>query len=135
VCKALLQRLIDERAATRGRTATEGGDERVWMPHGAAEGRSPAAPGTTESASASTPRTSSWQTEEVQAFIRRAVKQHHVVIPVIMPKAKRSQIPVFLEGREFVDIDNDPDPLGKLIWGITGKKPLSPKTPIDELEK
>lgn len=70
-----------------------------------------------------------WQDLEIDAFIRQFVRRNAPVIPVILsgvPEAPK--LPIFLGGMTCVDFRNDdPDPLGLLIWGITGA--LSPALP------
>jgi hypothetical protein len=66
-----------------------------------------------------------WQDLEMQAFLREFVKRRCPVIPVILPDCDNvPDLPVFLSGMTWVDFRvDDPDPLKKLVWGITGKKP------------
>ena len=93
-----------------------------------------------------------WQDEEVQAFLRKFVAIKRPVIPVLLPKPasqrgshkvsggrgsrhpvrgfarsrleERPKLPIFLENRTWVDLTlSNPDPLDRLIWGITGSKP------------
>lgn len=65
-----------------------------------------------------------WQDQEISAFIRQFVKRGCPVIPVILPDCKKApELPVFLEGMTWVDFrKSDPNPMMRLIWGITGKK-------------
>jgi formylglycine-generating enzyme required for sulfatase activity len=70
-----------------------------------------------------------WQIEEIKAFLRALVNRKCPVIPVLLPNApKEPKLPIFLQGLMWVDFrQRDPEPLGQLIWGITGIKPdLSP---------
>ena len=83
-----------------------------------------------------------WQNEEIKAFIRAFVNRKCPVIPVLLPNApKEPKLPVFLQGLMWVDFrEHDPEPLGQLIWGITGIKPDSPplirkKPPEEEKNK
>ncbi|MGE0085548.1 MAG: TIR domain-containing protein [Desulfococcaceae bacterium] len=66
-----------------------------------------------------------WQNMEQEAFIRQFIKRNCPVIPVILPEcAEEPKLPVFLSGMMCADFrKNDPDPLGQLIWGITGSRP------------
>ncbi|MBO1051454.1 MAG: SUMF1/EgtB/PvdO family nonheme iron enzyme [Dolichospermum sp. DET73] len=76
-----------------------------------------------------------WQNEEIKAFIRAFVNRKCPVIPVLLPNApQKPQLPLFLEGLMWVDFrQHDPEPLGQLIWGITGRKPdLPPNKPPGE---
>ncbi len=67
-----------------------------------------------------------WEDQELQAFIRQFVRRQCPVIPVLLPNApKEPRLPVFLEGMTWVDFrKSDADPLRRLIWGITGERPL-----------
>ncbi|MDB9459606.1 SUMF1/EgtB/PvdO family nonheme iron enzyme, partial [Dolichospermum circinale CS-545/17] len=69
-----------------------------------------------------------WQIEEIKAFLRAFVNRKCPVIPVLLPNApKEPKLPVFLQGLMWVDFrEHDPEPLGQLIWGITGIKPDLP---------
>jgi hypothetical protein len=64
-----------------------------------------------------------WQDMELYAFLRQFVRRECPVIPVILADGEQSpDIPVFLEGMTWVDFRQpDPDPMERLIWGITGK--------------
>ena len=65
-----------------------------------------------------------WQTMEIDALLREFADRECPVIPVVLPIARRKpQLPVFLRGMHWVDFRQaDPDPLGQLVFGITGKK-------------
>ena len=65
-----------------------------------------------------------WQHEEQNAFIRQFVKRKCPVIPVILKDCeKEPELPPFLEGMTFVDFrKKKPDPIKRLIWGITGEQ-------------
>ena len=83
-----------------------------------------------------------WQMQEIKAFLRAFVNRKCPVIPVLLPNAPQEpQLPVFLQGLMWVDFrQRDPEPLGQLIWGITGIKPDSPplirkKPPEEEKNK
>jgi formylglycine-generating enzyme required for sulfatase activity len=79
--------------------------------------------------------------QEIKAFLRAFVHRKCPVIPVLLPNAPQEpQLPVFLQGLMWVDFrQRDPEPLGQLIWGITGIKPDSPpirkKPPEEEKNK
>lgn len=64
-----------------------------------------------------------WQQEELAAFLLQFQKRNCPVIPVILTTApKEPQLPLFLQGRVWVDFrEPDPDPLKRFMWGITGK--------------
>lgn len=66
----------------------------------------------------------SWQKMEIDALLRAFVRRGCPVIPVLLENAPREpELPVFLEGMTWVDFrKKDPDPLERLIWGITGKR-------------
>jgi hypothetical protein len=65
-----------------------------------------------------------WQQLELEAFLREFVERGCPVIPVLLPDApKKPRLPVFLRGMTWVDFrKRDPDPMKRLIWGITGKR-------------
>jgi hypothetical protein len=66
-----------------------------------------------------------WQDQEIKAFLQEFVKRKCPVIPVILPEAQMDvpKLPIFLKGFTWVDFrKNDPNPIKRLIWGITGKK-------------
>jgi small GTP-binding protein len=67
-----------------------------------------------------------WEQLELEAFLREFVKRGCPVIPVILADAlQEPQLPIFLQGMTWVDFRRqDPDPLERLIWGITGKRVL-----------
>ena len=67
----------------------------------------------------------SWQKMEIDALLRAFVKRGRPVIPVLLDGAPyEPELPIFLEGMTWVDFrQKDPDPLERLIWGITGKRP------------
>jgi hypothetical protein len=47
------------------------------------------------------------------------------VIPVLLPEAAVPELPVFLRGMTWVDLRlQDDTGLERLIWGITGRKPV-----------
>lgn len=68
----------------------------------------------------------SWQAVELRAFISQCVERRIPVIPVLLPQTK--EIPqelLFLRGLNYVRFENDiqdATALGKLVWGITGRK-------------
>lgn len=65
------------------------------------------------------------QALQVYSFIDQYVQRECKVIPVILPGTKdEPQLGVFLASFQGVDFRKSvPEPLGRLIWGITGKKP------------
>ncbi|HYX13802.1 MAG TPA: GUN4 domain-containing protein [Nostoc sp.] len=71
-----------------------------------------------------------WQSQEIDAFLREFVNRQCPVIPVLLPDAPQEpKLPVFLQGLMWVDFRLQyPEPLGQLMWGITGEKPGT--TPI-----
>ncbi|MHC5595513.1 MAG: GUN4 domain-containing protein [Nostoc sp.] len=71
-----------------------------------------------------------WQSQEIDAFLRAFVNRQCPVIPVLLPDApKEPKLPVFLQGLMWVDFRLQyPEPMGQLLWGITGEKPGT--TPI-----
>ncbi|MFM7438894.1 MAG: SUMF1/EgtB/PvdO family nonheme iron enzyme, partial [Snowella sp.] len=66
-----------------------------------------------------------WQQQELYAFLSEFVDRDCPVIPVLLPNAPtQPELPVFLRRFTWVDFRiSDPDPMYRLRWGITGKKP------------
>ncbi len=66
-----------------------------------------------------------WQQQELYAFLSEFVDRDCPVIPVLLPNAPtQPELPVFLRQFTWVDFRiSDPDPMYRLRWGITGKKP------------
>ncbi len=69
--------------------------------------------------------TGPWQRMEIDAYLRRFVNQGCPVIPILLTNApKQPELPTFLEGMTWVDFrHSESNPMGRLIWGITGIKP------------
>jgi hypothetical protein len=67
-----------------------------------------------------------WQNMEIRAFLQQFVKRGCPVIPVLLTNGpKKPKLPLFLEGNTWVDFrDSQSNPMDKLVWGITGKKPI-----------
>lgn len=67
-----------------------------------------------------------WHRAELDAFLRQFLHRNCPVIPVILPNTRQEpQLPLFLDGMTMVDFRmKKPDPLKKLIWGITGERPV-----------
>lgn len=67
-----------------------------------------------------------WQNKEQAAFLRKFTNRDNPgpVIPVILADCgEEPNLPIFLEGMTWVDFRRqDPDPIERLIWGITGKR-------------
>ncbi|MBV9691104.1 MAG: TIR domain-containing protein, partial [Ktedonobacteraceae bacterium] len=68
-----------------------------------------------------------WQHQELDAFLREFVQRGCPVIPVLLPDAPQEPtLPVFLRAMTWVDFrKQDPDPMQRLLWGITGKREMS----------
>jgi hypothetical protein len=66
-----------------------------------------------------------WQDMELEALIREFVDRGCPVIPVVLADAPdKPQLPPFLRGMTWVDFrKSDPNPMERLIWGITGTNP------------
>jgi len=67
-----------------------------------------------------------WEDEEMQAALDLAVHEKKKIFAVLLPGApERPELSIFLTNRTWVDLRAGftEDGLGKLIWGITGKKP------------
>jgi hypothetical protein len=69
-----------------------------------------------------------WQHLEIEAFLSEFIKRQCPIIPVILSSysdLEDPNLPVFLRGIQRVDFrKNVPDPLDRLIWGITGKRSI-----------
>jgi|GEM_PF-2740225 len=65
-----------------------------------------------------------WQEMEVRGLLSEFVKRKCPVIPAMLSNApKKPKLPLFLREMTWVDFrKEDPDPMQRLIWGITGKK-------------
>jgi hypothetical protein len=66
-----------------------------------------------------------WQEQELYGFLREFVSRRSPVIPVLLQDAPdKPELPIFLKAMTWVDFRrDDPDPLSRLIWGITGRRP------------
>jgi len=65
-----------------------------------------------------------WQDQELAAFLRQFVRRRCAVIPVLLPGASPLDLPVFLEAFTWVNLAlSEPDPIDRLVWGITGRHP------------
>lgn len=66
-----------------------------------------------------------WQRQELDGFLREFAQRHCPVIPVMLPGAPlEPRLPRFLEGMTWVDFRvSAPDPMARLVWGITGHAP------------
>lgn len=64
-----------------------------------------------------------WQRQELEAILREFVARNCPVIPVILADTPiEPELPIFLKGMTWIDLRRrTPDPLNRLIWGITGK--------------
>jgi len=63
-----------------------------------------------------------WQRHELDGFLRELNTRGCPVIPVVLPSAGAvPDLPLFLRGITWVDFRGAaPDPMARLIWGITG---------------
>jgi hypothetical protein len=66
-----------------------------------------------------------WQQIELETFLREFVDRKCPVIPVVLADAPdKPELPCFLRGMTWVDFrKKDPDPMERLVWGITGRNP------------
>jgi hypothetical protein len=66
-----------------------------------------------------------WQNMELAAFLREFTARQCPVIPTILPGCENiPRLPTFLRGFHSVDFRKTiPEPVGQLVWGITGKRP------------
>ena len=65
-----------------------------------------------------------WQKRELYAFLSEFVDRGCPVIPTLLPDAPQMpELPIFLKGMTWVDFrKQEPDPMERLVWGITGKR-------------
>ncbi|MGH8727331.1 MAG: TIR domain-containing protein [Burkholderiales bacterium] len=65
-----------------------------------------------------------WQEQELNGFLREFVARKSPVIPVLLFDApEKPELPIFLRAMTWVDFRlTDPDPLERLVWGITGRR-------------
>jgi hypothetical protein len=71
-----------------------------------------------------------WQKKELEALLSEFVRRDVPVIPVLLRDAPAipSLLPLFMRQLTWVDFrEADPDPLGRLVWGVTGKRMRSSK--------
>ncbi|HYI07926.1 MAG TPA: toll/interleukin-1 receptor domain-containing protein [Thermoanaerobaculia bacterium] len=66
-----------------------------------------------------------WQEQELYGFLREFVARKVPVVPVLLQDApSQPELPIFLRAMTWVDFRvPKPDPLLRLIWGITGRRP------------
>lgn len=66
-----------------------------------------------------------WQDKEIHDLLQELDARRCPVIPVLLPGAPdQPELPEFLQGVMWVDFRQpDADPLERLIWGITSKRP------------
>ncbi|MGR9107348.1 MAG: toll/interleukin-1 receptor domain-containing protein, partial [Gammaproteobacteria bacterium] len=79
-----------------------------------------------------------WEDEEMQAALRLAVKDQRPIIPVQLPGcSNRPDLPLFLGNRTWVELSGGytEEAIGRLVWGITGKKPDQSAAQGNEKEK
>ena len=75
-----------------------------------------------------------WQKQEIRGFLNEFANRDCPVIPVLLPggepparTATRPALPVFLRTKTWVDLSSQDDAgIDRLIWGITGRKPVQP---------
>lgn len=67
---------------------------------------------------------SDWQNNELNAILTE-FQQHYPIIPVLLNNAPNDpHLPPFINMNTWVDFRlEDPNPLGQLVWGITGLRP------------
>ncbi len=69
--------------------------------------------------------TGPWQEQELYGFLREFTRRRCPVIPVLLPEApSQPDLPLFLQAMTWVDLrTTHPDPMERLLWGITGRHP------------
>jgi nucleotide-binding universal stress UspA family protein len=65
-----------------------------------------------------------WQEQEIHGLLREFATRRCPVIPVLLPDAPaQPKLPIFLGAMTWVDFRvSDPDPMERLVWGITGAR-------------
>jgi hypothetical protein len=64
-----------------------------------------------------------WQSADLQLILKKFLDRNRPVIPALLPGAGR-EVPVCLRNLTCVDFRTQhPDPMERLIWGITGERP------------
>lgn len=64
-----------------------------------------------------------WQRREIEVFLDEFVNRGCPVIPVFLPNAPGTELTPFLRSMTWVDFRiTDPNPMERLLWGITGKR-------------
>ena len=65
-----------------------------------------------------------WQQQEIEAILNVFASRQCPVIPVLLHNAPaKPKLPLFLNAMTWVDFRlSDPDPLERLVWGVTGKR-------------
>jgi GTPase SAR1 family protein len=64
-----------------------------------------------------------WQMQELAAFLRQRSRRRCAVVPVLLPGPHPENLPVFLDALTWVDLAaTEPDPIDRLVWGITGEQ-------------
>lgn len=66
-----------------------------------------------------------WQQQEIYGLLREFARRQTPIIPVLLPDATAEPaLPLFLQSMTWVDFRaRNHEPLERLIWGITGKRP------------
>jgi hypothetical protein len=68
-----------------------------------------------------------WEIPEMRGCLSEMVNRSLPVIPVLLPDApSKPKLPLFLRGNTWVDFRGGftPEKLDRLVWGITGNKPV-----------
>ncbi len=65
-----------------------------------------------------------WQEQELYSLLREFASRRSPVIPVCLGDAPdKPELPIFLRAMTWVDFRlHDPDPMERLVWGITGRR-------------
>jgi len=79
-----------------------------------------------------------WEDEEMQALLRRAVREGRPVIPVLLPGApQQPELPLFLANRTWADLRDGLAGAGfdLLLWGIRGRRSGAGDTPVSQTDQ
>ncbi len=76
-----------------------------------------------------------WQRMELEALLREFVHRGCPVIPVVLRNAPtKPQLPLFLGNMTWVDFRKlEPDPMERLIWGITGVRKVGTSADVGQV--
>lgn len=79
-----------------------------------------------------------WHSGEAESAVLMQVKHGIPAIPILLPGAEPTKLPLLLQRYRYIDfrngLEND-DEMFNLLWGITGKKPVREKPSTSQVEQ